>query len=71
MMKDVDAEPEFSLSFRYNGCVTFYLGSLSLAFHAILQMVTLSKTISHQVYEGEDQNLVKLHPLGIQHCERN
>lgn len=46
-MKDVDVEPEFSLSFCYTECVTFYLASLNLAFHAILQMVTLSKTISH------------------------
>lgn len=47
MMKDVDVKPEFSLSFRYNEYVTFYLASLKLAFHAMLQMVTLSKTISH------------------------
>lgn len=46
-MKDVDVEPEFSLSFCHNERVTFYLASLNLAFHAILQMVTQSKTISH------------------------
>lgn len=34
-------------------------------------MVMLSETINHQVYEREDENLFKLHPLGIQHTEIN